>query len=69
MKPEQYSGPNLCANLRWKGMFVDALRDPTVQPGNDRIFWCLHTQNCLGPDGKVAEDEACGPSRGCYTAE
>ncbi len=61
-------GENRCANLRWKGMFVDAVRDPSVQRGNDRLFWCLHTQNCLGPDGKVADDEQCGQGRGCFEA-
>ena len=42
--------------------------DPTVQHGNDRIFWCVHTQNCLGPDGKVADDYECNETRGCYKA-
>jgi hypothetical protein len=57
-----------CNNLRWKGMFIDAEWDPKVQHGNDRLFWCLHTQNCLGPDGKVADDYECNETRGCYEA-
>lgn len=59
---------NRCANLRWKGMFIDAEWDPTVQRGNDRLFWCVHTQNCLGPDGKLAADDECSKDRGCYEA-
>ena len=55
-----------CANLRWQGIFVDAPRDPTVQRSNDRSFWCLHTQNCLGPDGKVADEYECNETRGCF---
>jgi hypothetical protein len=62
--------PNLCAALRWKGMFIWAERDPTVQPSNTGIFWCLHTQTSLGPDGKLAEPEVCSASeRGCHCQE
>jgi hypothetical protein len=57
-----------CTFLRWKGLFVDAPWDPTVQPGNDRAFWCQHTHNCLGPDGAVAADDVCSPERTCYKA-
>src|SRR5581483_3083471 len=44
--------PNLCANLRWKGMFIWADKDDTVPPSNTGSFWCLHTQTCVGRDGK-----------------
>jgi hypothetical protein len=40
-------------------MFIWAEHDPTVQRSNTGSFWCFHTQNCLGPDGKVAEPEFC----------
>jgi hypothetical protein len=30
------------------------------------IYWCIHTYNCLGPDGKIAEPEVCKPGRRCY---
>ncbi|MBI4481374.1 MAG: hypothetical protein HY652_00650 [Acidobacteria bacterium] len=59
-------GYEVCRCLRWKGMFIDAEPDPTVPPCNDRLFWCMHTQTCLGPDGQVAEPEQCKPGRGCY---
>jgi hypothetical protein len=71
MEPSAWAddiAPERCANLRSKSMFIDAPWDPTVQRGNDRLFWCLHTQNCLGPDGKVADDEECNGKRGCYEA-
>jgi hypothetical protein len=57
-----------CQFLRWKGLFVPAPWDPTVQHGNDRSFWCQHTHNCLGPDDSVAADDVCGPDRSCYKA-
>jgi hypothetical protein len=62
--------PNLCAALRWKGMFVWAEREPTVQRSNSGIFWCLHTQTSLGPDGNVAEPGKCSSEgRGCHCEE
>ena len=46
-------GMNRCEKLRWKGLFIEAAEDPSIQPNNERSFWCQHTWNCLGPDGKV----------------
>jgi len=57
-----------CSNLRWKGMFIDAEWDPTVPHGNDRLFWCHKTQNCLGRDGKVVDEYECHEGRSCYDA-
>jgi hypothetical protein len=53
------SNPNLCSALRWKGMFIDAEPDLTVPASNDGLFWCTHTQTCIGPDGKLAEPGNC----------
>jgi hypothetical protein len=55
-----------CDNLRWKGMFISAEWDPTVPHGNDRLFWCQKTHNCLGPDGKTVDEYECHEGRGCY---
>jgi hypothetical protein len=55
-----------CDSLRWKGMFIDAAWEETVPHSNDRLFWCLKTQNCLGPDGKAVDEYECHPERGCY---
>lgn len=55
-----------CDLLRWKGMFIDAEWDPTVPHGNDRLFWCHKTQNCLGPDDKAVDEYECNDGRGCY---
>jgi hypothetical protein len=61
------SHPNLCTALRWKEMFIWAEPDPSVPTANSGIFWCLYTQTCLGPDGKLAEPEFCASSeRGCH---
>lgn len=59
--------PELCSSLRWKGMFVLAERDAAVPPTNDGLYWCLHTQTCIGPDGQVAEPGQCSSaSRKCH---
>ena len=59
--------PNLCPSLRWKGQFILAERDPSVPPSNDGLFWCLHTQTCIGPDGRLAEPgNCCSPRRACH---
>jgi hypothetical protein len=55
--------PKLCTALRWKGQFVTAEHDPTVQPSNDGLFWCMYTQTCIGPDGKLAEPGNCNSKR------
>ncbi len=62
--------PNLCAALRSKYMFIWTEPDPTVQRSNSGIFWCLHTQGPLGPDGQLAEPGNCDSSeRGCHCQE
>ncbi len=55
--------PNLCSSLRWKGQFVGVEHDPTVPRSNDGNYWCVHTQTCIGPDGKVAEPGNCSSMR------
>jgi hypothetical protein len=56
-----------CDFLRWKGMFIDSEWDAKIVPhSGDRLFWCQKTQQCLGPDGKVADDYECNETRGCY---
>jgi hypothetical protein len=59
----------LCRRLRSKGMYIEVERfadDDLVPSMSDGFVWCTHTQNCLGPDGKVAEVESCVPGRVCW---
>jgi len=59
--------PDLCACLRWKGMFVPSGEDLSVPSGNGGLFWCLYTQTCIGPDGQLAEPGNCASrERGCW---
>jgi len=55
--------PDLCPGLRWKGQFLTAEPDRSVQASVDCLFWCVHTQTCIGPDGKVAEPGKCHSHR------
>ena len=59
--------PGLCSNLHWKSQYVWAEPDPSVAPSNMGLFWCVLTQTCIGPDGKVAEPEnCCSAGRQCH---
>lgn len=62
----QPAANQLCQCLRSKEMFYaeDPIR-ALAQSGSG-IYWCIHTQNCLGPDGQAAQPSACQPGRGCY---
>ena len=61
------SQPNLCSALRWKGQFILSESNPDVQASNDGLFWCKHTQTCIGPDGQVAEPGNCASKgRACH---
>jgi hypothetical protein len=61
------SKETLCTSLRWKQQFISAERDSSVPPSNDGLFWCMHTQTCIGPDGELAEPGNCSsPGRKCH---
>ena len=55
-----------CRCLQSKEMFVQAEPDPGIPSMSSGIYWCIHTYNCLGPDGRVAEPKTCVPNRRCY---
>lgn len=57
-----------CRSLRCKEMFVETSAELDLYNTGSGIFWCSHTQNCLGPDGQVAEPASCKPGRDCYDA-
>jgi hypothetical protein len=55
-----------CQWLRWKGMFV--LSESNIPHSGDHLFWCHKSQQCIGPDAKLADDYECNETRGCYEA-
>ena len=54
-----------CKHLRSKEMFYNT-GTPLADRSGSGIFWCAHSQHCLGPDGAPATDEDCRPGRTCY---
>jgi hypothetical protein len=40
-----------------------------IRRSSSGIFWCLHTQNCLGPDGQIADPDNCQSGRSCHRLE
>ena len=59
-------GQPYCRRLRCKEMFVDTGVAFHPAQSSSGIYWCNHTQNCLGPDGEVADVESCKPGRACF---
>jgi hypothetical protein len=70
MEPAGLTRPDddRCTHLRWKGMFIDTVWDPSIPRSNDRLFWCHKTTNCLGIDGKLVDEYECHERRACYQA-
>lgn len=58
-----------CRLIRSKWMFIEAEPDPTVPRSGTSICWCVHTQKCMGPDGRVVTLEDCNEERACFEAE
>lgn len=50
-------------------MFIDVSGDEGGESqSGDRIYWCVQSQNCVGPDGQMATDDTCNSLRSCYQA-
>ncbi len=59
-----------CMHLRCKEMFIDmGTGEPfNMKDSGSGIYWCSHTQNCLGPDSQPAHFDYCKQSRNCFEA-
>ncbi len=59
-----------CRCLTHKEMFYETERQPGEEAGRSgsELFWCAHTQTCLGPDGQMVDERNCVPGRACYEA-
>ena len=55
-----------CRWLKTKRMYMDWEEDPEVPGTFDGFYWCVHTMQCLGPDGEIAVPEHCRNDRGCF---
>lgn len=57
--------PAPCRHIRSKEMY----HQPAGQPDDEfssGIYWCVRTQDNLGPDGQSCGKCECGPERACY---
>ncbi len=64
--PMEKTSRSMCKKLRSKGMYIESEPDPTVPSMSDGFYWCIHTMNCLGPDGETATREKCRSGRDCF---
>ncbi len=59
-----------CVSLRHKLMYVDVRHaTPGLLDTNSdtRVYWCLKTQDCRGPDGQHVGPCQCSQSRSCFS--
>ena len=59
----------VCRCLRSKEMFTHDEPGWDIRSSSSGIFWCLRTQNCLGPDGQIADPDNCQEGRSCHRLE
>lgn len=58
-------GHRPCKNLRSKEMYYEPA--PFVENEfSSSIYWCMRTQDCIGPDTQAVDCEECTPGRECY---
>jgi hypothetical protein len=58
-----------CDHLRHKMMYVDdrqAVRGLVDDSSDTRVFFCIRSQESLGPDGQPVSPGDCTPDRPCY---
>ena len=58
-----------CLRLRTKSMYIQAVLDPAERTFYDSYdqtaWWCVLTQNGLGPDRQPVRPDDCCEGRGC----
>jgi len=62
----QNSGHEVCNCVRWKSMYYQSERDPSVPPSNEDNYWCALTLRVMGPDGQLVNLENCKAGRTCF---
>ena len=55
-----------CVHLRCKSLYYSGVERPGLLHESDVMtYWCNHTQEVLGSDGKEANPFVCQPGRKC----
>ena len=67
MNAQEIVTGQVCRCLRSKELYLHE-DEPgwEIRMSSSGIFWCMHTQNCLGPDGQTAEPGHCQSGRPCH---
>jgi hypothetical protein len=77
MKPENPNAPYAaetepmpcCVELRCKSFYTELDERPGLLRDEEAMgYWCLKTQEPLGPDRELARHCTCQPGRGCFEA-
>lgn len=58
-----------CLHIRHKLMYCDERHDApgmVDDSSSTRVFFCIKTQESLGPDGVAVHPEDCREGRGCF---
>ncbi len=58
-----------CLHMRHKLMYVDERHQSPGQvddSSDTRVFFCVQTQDALGPDSDPVSPDECGAARSCY---
>jgi hypothetical protein len=67
MKTDPLITAGQCSALHSKSQYILSEPDPSVPPSNHGLYWCVFTQTCVGPDGKIAEPaNCCSADRECH---
>ena len=57
----------VCSQLRCKSMFYSATERPGLVHESDVLsYWCEHTQQTTGCDGRFVGTAECQPGRSCF---
>lgn len=55
-----------CLHLCCKEKFVDMGEPFDLRDSGSGIYWCAHTQTCIGPDGQLVHVTDCKSGRACF---
>lgn len=59
-----------CAHLRMNSMYYRDDERPGLLHIDDAMgYWCLRSNDSLGPDGRAACHTLCQPGRACHAAK
>jgi hypothetical protein len=49
-------------------MFIETEGGAELEDSRGSNFWCVYTQQPIGPDGEIVAKDTCTASRSCYNS-